>query len=182
MSWSLHKIIHHFAQASMIMPDITQALKPCSLARDACLATVVFTCARSGLPDPLRCAGCATYSAAGTMLFNNIDDGYLEGLLRGFRGGILTSADYANLCQCESIDGLWPWHPLPARTSLLPLPSHVHHATPHASSCAADMKMHLASTDYGNFLQNEPSPISTTTLAEKCTVRLAAPLTGLCSY
>ena len=72
------------------------------------------------------------------MLFNNIDDGYLEGLLRGYRGGILTSADYANLCQCESID---------------------------------DMKMHLASTDYGNFLQNEPSPISTTTLAEKCTVR-----------
>ena len=39
------------------------------------------------------------------MLFNNIDDGYLEGLLRGLRGGILTSADYANLCQCESIDG-----------------------------------------------------------------------------
>ena len=33
------------------------------------------------------------------------------------------------------------------------------------------MKMHLGSTDYGNFLQNEPSPISTTTLAEKCTVR-----------
>ena len=73
------------------------------------------------------------------MLFNNIDDGYLEGLLRGYRGGVLTSADYANLCQCESID---------------------------------DMKMHLASTDYGNFLQNEPSPISTTTLAEKCTEKL----------
>jgi len=73
------------------------------------------------------------------MLFNNIDDGYLEGLLRGYRSGILTSTDYANLCQCESID---------------------------------DMKMHLASTDYGNFLQNEPSPISTTTLAEKCTEKL----------
>jgi V-type H+-transporting ATPase subunit d len=73
------------------------------------------------------------------MLFGNIDDGYLEGLLRGYRGGILTSADYANLCQCESIE---------------------------------DMKMHLASTDYGNFLQNEPSPISTTTLAEKCTDKL----------
>jgi len=38
--------------------------------------------------------------------------------------------------------------------------------------CAADMKMHLASTDYGNFLQNEASPISTTTLAEKCTAKL----------
>ena len=39
------------------------------------------------------------------MLFSNIDDGYLEGLLRGYRSGVLTSADYANLCQCESIDG-----------------------------------------------------------------------------
>jgi len=75
----------------------------------------------------------------GAMLFSNIDDGYLEGMLRGFRAGVLTSSDYANLCQCESID---------------------------------DMKMHLAGTDYGNFLQNEPSPISTTTLAEKCTEKL----------
>ncbi|KAL1524096.1 hypothetical protein AB1Y20_019006 [Prymnesium parvum] len=73
------------------------------------------------------------------MLFSNIDDGYLEGLLRGYRSGILTATDYANLCQCESIE---------------------------------DMKMHLASTDYGNFLQNEASPISTTTLAEKCTAKL----------
>lgn len=73
------------------------------------------------------------------MLFSNIDDGYLEGLLRGYRAGILTSTDYQNLSQCETID---------------------------------DMKMHLASTDYGNFLQNEPSPISTTTLAEKCTEKL----------
>jgi V-type H+-transporting ATPase subunit d len=75
----------------------------------------------------------------GEMLFANINDGYLEGLLRGYRAGILTSTDYANLCQCETID---------------------------------DMKMHLSSTDYGNFLQNEPSPISTTTLAEKCTDKL----------
>jgi len=73
------------------------------------------------------------------MLFSNIDDGYLEAILRGFRGGILTSTDYANLCQCESID---------------------------------DMKMHLAGTEYGNFLQNEASPISTTTLAEKFTEKL----------
>ena len=36
----------------------------------------------------------------------------------------------------------------------------------------ADMKLHLASTDYGDFLQNEPSPIHTTTIAEKCTQKL----------
>ena len=47
------------------------------------------------------------------MLFSNIDDGYLEGLLRGYRGGILTSTDYANLCQCESIDGARPALPPP---------------------------------------------------------------------
>ena len=36
----------------------------------------------------------------------------------------------------------------------------------------ADMKMHLSSTDYGSFLQNEPSPVSTSTLAQKCTEKL----------
>ena len=94
------------------------------------------------------------------MFFANIDDGYLEGMLRGYRAGVLASSDYANLCQCETID---------------------------------DMKMHLASTDYGNFLQNEPSPISTTTLAEKCTEKLVdefnflrnqavEPLSTFCDY
>jgi len=94
------------------------------------------------------------------MLFGNIDDGYLEGMLRGYRAGILTSSDYANLCQCESIE---------------------------------DMKMHLASTDYGNFLANEATPISTTTLAEKCTEKLVEefnflknqavePLASFCEY
>jgi len=36
-----------------------------------------------------------------------------------------------------------------------------------------DMKMYLASsTDYGDFLANEPSPLHTTTIAEKCTQKL----------
>ncbi len=35
-----------------------------------------------------------------------------------------------------------------------------------------DMKLHLAGTDYGDFLQNEPSPLHTTTIAEKCTQKL----------
>jgi hypothetical protein len=39
------------------------------------------------------------------MCFANIDEGYLEGILRGYRAGILASADYANLCQCENLDG-----------------------------------------------------------------------------
>jgi len=73
------------------------------------------------------------------MLIFNINDGYMEAIVRGYRGGILTVADYGNLVQCDTLD---------------------------------DMKLHLASTDYGDFLANEPSPLHTTTVAEKCTEKL----------
>lgn len=65
----------------------------------------------------------------------NVENGFLDGILRGFKSGLLTSTQYINLSQCETLD---------------------------------DMKLQLASTDYGNFLQNEPSPLATTTIAEKC--------------
>jgi V-type H+-transporting ATPase subunit d len=35
-----------------------------------------------------------------------------------------------------------------------------------------DMKLHLSGTSYGDFLSNEPSPLHTTTIAEKCTEKL----------
>lgn len=35
----------------------------------------------------------------------NVDHGYLEGLVRGFRSGILDRTDYLNLVQCETIEG-----------------------------------------------------------------------------
>ncbi len=38
-------------------------------------------------------------------LFFNMDSGYFEGLLRGFRAGILKQSDYINLTQCENLDG-----------------------------------------------------------------------------
>jgi len=69
----------------------------------------------------------------------NIDDGYLDGLLRGYRSGILAQNDYSNLTQCENLD---------------------------------DMKLHLASTDYGDFLADETGHLLTTTIQEKCTARL----------
>jgi len=75
----------------------------------------------------------------GSMMVYNINDGYLEALVRGFRSGILTQHDYSNLTQCDTLE---------------------------------DMKMHLASTDYGDFLANEPSPLHTTTIAEKCTLKM----------
>ena len=40
-------------------------------------------------------------------LYFNIDSGYLEGICRGFRGGILTRAEYINLVQCESLEGVF---------------------------------------------------------------------------
>ncbi|TKY65211.1 V-type proton ATPase subunit d2 [Spatholobus suberectus] len=69
----------------------------------------------------------------------NIHGGFLEAIVRGHRSGLLTTADYNNLCQCETLD---------------------------------DIKMHLSATEYGPYLQNEPSPLHTTTIVEKCTLKL----------
>lgn len=71
----------------------------------------------------------------------NMDDGYFEGLVRGFKGGLLTRADYANLCQCETLE---------------------------------DLKLHLATTQYGNFLSNEPSPLAVSTIDTKLKERLVS--------
>ena len=37
------------------------------------------------------------------LLFN-AKDGFLEGIVRGCRGGLLTPQDYTNLTQCETLD------------------------------------------------------------------------------
>ncbi|PXF41411.1 V-type proton ATPase subunit d [Gracilariopsis chorda] len=77
--------------------------------------------------------------APGGMLLFNVDDGYLEGILRGYRSGFLSSADFVALTQCENLE---------------------------------DVRMHLSATDYGNFLQNEPSPLQTKTVVEHATKKL----------
>jgi len=73
------------------------------------------------------------------MLSFNVQDGFCEAVLRGYRAGILQSHEYTNLGQCDVLD---------------------------------DVKMHLSVTDYGNILANEPSPLATTTIFEKCTEKL----------
>lgn len=40
----------------------------------------------------------------------NIDGGYLEGLCRGFKCGILKQSDYLNLVQCETLEGRYKKH------------------------------------------------------------------------
>jgi V-type H+-transporting ATPase subunit d len=37
-------------------------------------------------------------------LFFNVDNGYLEGIVRGYRNALLTSNNYNNLTQCETLD------------------------------------------------------------------------------
>ncbi|XP_011374233.1 V-type proton ATPase subunit d 2 [Pteropus vampyrus] len=57
----------------------------------------------------------------------NVDHGYLEGLVRGCKAGLLSQQDYANLVQCETLE---------------------------------DLKIHLQTTDYGNFLANQTNPLT----------------------
>lgn len=83
---------------------------------------------------------------ASSDLFFNIDHGYLEGLVRGFKSGLLREFDYTNLTQCETIE---------------------------------DLKLHLQGTNYGNFLQNEPSPIAVSTLDERLRERLIIEFTHM---
>ena len=115
----------------------------------------------------------------------NVDNGYLEGLVRGFRSGIMNRADYLNLVQCETIEGMlvgaadglgsWKWVCL-CKIPLVPqlIMNHlvlswllcavrVHLVLP----LSPDLKAQLQATDYGNFLQNEPSPIPVAIIDDK---------------
>lgn len=42
----------------------------------------------------------------GSMLTYNMNDGYLEALVRGFKSGLLSRVDYDNLAQCDTLEGL----------------------------------------------------------------------------
>lgn len=39
------------------------------------------------------------------MITFNLDDGFTESVVRGYRAGILTAADYSNLGQCDGLEG-----------------------------------------------------------------------------
>jgi len=75
----------------------------------------------------------------GSSLNFNINNGYLEGLLRGYRSGFLRREDYVHMGQCETLE---------------------------------DMKLFITSTEYGDFLANEPPPLHTTVISEKATEKL----------
>ncbi|CCH45941.1 V-type proton ATPase subunit D [Wickerhamomyces ciferrii] len=73
------------------------------------------------------------------VLTKCVYSGYIEGVVRGYRNGLLTDNQYINLTQCDTLE---------------------------------DLKLQLSSTDYGNFLANVPSPISTSTLQSKASQKL----------
>jgi len=83
-----------------------------------------------------------------------VSTGFLEGIVRGYKAGLLTQGHFSNLTQCETLEGMsiYPWK-LTFRPRL----------------SFADFRTQLSTTDYGNFLANEPSPVSTSTIAEKAT-------------
>lgn len=91
-------------------------------------------------------------TSPGDIASFSIRDGYLDAIVRGMQLGLLGKADYDNLTQCDSLDGVFDW-----RAHLL---------------ITTDMKLQLQSTTYGDFLVNEPSPLHTTTVAEKCTQKM----------
>ncbi|KAI9498778.1 ATP synthase subunit [Zychaea mexicana] len=74
-----------------------------------------------------------------SALFYNENDGYIDGILRGYFSGILNQTQYLNFTQCETLE---------------------------------DLRLQIGATDYGTLLQNEPSPLATSTLTERLTERL----------
>lgn len=40
-------------------------------------------------------------------IFPQVDSGFLEAIVKGYKAGILTQNHYANLTQCETLEG-WP--------------------------------------------------------------------------
>lgn len=45
-------------------------------------------------------------TAAGDITTFNIQHGYVEGLVRGYRSTFLDDVDYHHLTQCETLEGL----------------------------------------------------------------------------
>ena len=75
--------------------------------------------------------------------------------MRGYKAGLLSQGQYSNLTQCETLDG----------SPCFVIAADKFHLS--KKKLMTDLRTQLASTDYGNFLANEPTPISTSTIGEK---------------
>lgn len=74
------------------------------------------------------------YTDCGDMNTFNMQHGYSEALVRGYKTGFLTENEYRHIAQCETLEGK---HVDLFRVMLI------------------DVKLNLQETDYGNFLSDE---------------------------
>ena len=54
--------------------------------------------------------GMLAFSVVWRLLLLTPRSSYIEGIVRGYRNGLLTGANYTNMTQCETIDGELPCH------------------------------------------------------------------------
>ena len=78
---------------------------------------------------------------AGGITTFNIQNGFVEALVRGYRSGFLLDGDYHRIVQCETLEGE------ECASAFV--------QSPHP--CWIDIKLNLQETDYGQFLGNEVS-------------------------
>lgn len=132
----------------------------------------------------LRQNNCCERSSNMKGCMFNIDGGYLEGLCRGFKCGILQQSDYLNLVQCETLEGKqlvqhFAQESHSTRKECVQLPEICNSLIINSLYCCqsfsficTDLKLHLAGTDYGSFLANEPSPLSVSVIDDKLREKL----------
>lgn len=100
-------------------------------------------------------------ASAGDITTFNIEHGFPEAVVRGFRSGFLTDADYHHLTQCENLDGkllqVLIGHDVAVETVSPHITYRGPDLAPLPATYLADMKMNLAETDYDQFMANEVS-------------------------
>ena len=121
----------------------------------------------------------------------NAKDGFLEGIIRGCRGGLLSVHDYNNLTQCETLDDvklhLVSQQKEPKQFFENRNLKHMHSLSLSGHSCINLKKTDKAdalvacffvfsffqcSTDYVSVIQNEPSPLHPSTIVSRCTQKI----------
>lgn len=99
-----------------------------------------------------------------------------EGVVRGYKLGLLTAADYNNLSQCENLEDIKlylvsrSWLQRVCREEDTAMYSDA--ASSDAPSGSPLPCHHQTGTDYAQYVSNEAGPLHTTTLVECCTRKL----------
>lgn len=69
------------------------------------IATLPVTSIELDLPIAFQCLHVLSCTPTMEALFFNSHSGYLEGIIRGFKAGLISQTQYSNLTQCETLDG-----------------------------------------------------------------------------